>query len=130
MKMVNLGGRKFSGLIIITAAGIAVHVLTKAGLTAEAAAFLVAMYGAFSASNVATTLSALRGTPSSAPGTDLTPVTLRLEAIEAAVGNPEALEALQGTLARLDAIQEGVQLQNQALASLMANAKRPPQQQG
>jgi hypothetical protein len=130
-----IGGRKFIAGLLTVAAGIAVHVMSKAGLTTELAAFLVAMYGAFSAANVAATISALKnGTTASAPTQDdatalalqneMTDSLTRIEEALTAATDPAAQEAANTAVQE---IKNGIALQNAAITEVLKRIGPPRQ---
>ena len=107
----QLGGRKFVGFLFVMAAGILIEVYGKAGLSATAASFLVAMYTSFSAANVIATLKA----PSSEADNSTQP-----NAQPAA--SPEAMAQVQAALVHLidrqAANEQGLNGIQQAMGSL------------
>jgi ABC-type iron transport system FetAB permease component len=103
----KFGGRKFIGfLIILIAGGIARH-FSKTGLSYEDVALLIGAYGAFAFGNVAATIAALRG-----------------GATQQQPAQPDPQ-----TQALLGQIMNGVALQNDAIAALMAR-QAPPVDEG
>jgi hypothetical protein len=122
-----IGGRKFIAGLLTVAAGIAVHVMSKAGLTTELAAFLVAMYGAFSAANVAATISALKnGGATTASSTEET-LASRLERIEGAIYAATDPAAQEAANAAVQEIKNGIALQNAAITEVLKRIGSPRQ---
>jgi hypothetical protein len=123
-----IGGRKFIAGLLTVAAGIAVHVMSKAGLTTELAAFLVAMYGAFSAANVAATISALKnGGATTAPSTEETALASRLERIEGAIYAATDPATQEAANAAVQEIKNGIALQNAAITEVLKRIGSPRQ---
>lgn len=136
MSLDVFGGRKFLGFIVILAVGVAVHVVSKTGLTMELNTLLLGAYGAFALGNVSNTLLAIRGgaqTPSSESQAPSSASPVPAEAMSQAameLGNlAAAVTQLQGFVAE---IHQGVALQNQAAGHILqklADASPQPQAQ-
>lgn len=115
MELINkLGGRKFLMAILVIGVAVFLDVKTAKGLSLEMTGFLVAVLGAFSAANYATTVKHMnsRGQGGAAPKADLGPIENQLNNVQAMLkagaANPETLQVLLNTLSSMKSDIESV----------------------
>lgn len=126
----SIGGRKFLGFIALIAAGIAVEVYAKNGLSATMATFLGALYATFTAANAAVTIKSGELTPTTEQPPAATGVSDELAQNMAGTLSQigTALNSLQSGQARgeqaVQVLQQSVGTLQKAVGSILVDSRR------